>query len=89
MVSKKISFEKMDEMLSSDLIINIEIHLKHLIEREIAQRNMNAVITMMNKMNCNKRIRNNIINERLSYNPRVHILYRRMFFNHYGLFHMA
>jgi hypothetical protein len=80
---RDISLDKMKEMLPKELIVRILQEKEKLDNKE----KMTSVIDHMNRMNCNKRVRDKEISK--GYSPSVRILYRRMFFNHYEMFHKS
>ena len=64
----------MRTMLNEDLI--------EAIEKKATKMKMDEVIEQMNRMNCNKRVRDKEIKKNLKCSK----IYRKMFFNHYGMF---
>ena len=64
----------MKSMLTPDLVEAIEKRRNEMFKKEL--------IEQMNKMTCNKRVRD----KEIAKNPKCKKLYRKMFFNHYSMF---
>lgn len=85
-------FKMMNEMLKKDLVLRIVKEKNQLLHEDEKQK-MNTVINQMNRMNCNKRVRDKEIKNtqgRLRHpntNDRIDTtkIFRIMFFNHYGM----
>jgi hypothetical protein len=55
------------------------------IEKQATTMRMKDVVEQINRMTCNKRVRD----KEVAKNPKCKFIYRKMFFNHYGMFDKA